>query len=298
MTTPAFDTARWKPAALLPREDARDGALTFVVAVLCFIACLAGMTALSADRAAQGWRAQLTGSATVLVRPKGDETPDAAAARAAETLAGVRGVTQAAALEKAKAEALLEPWLGRDGLLDDLPVPRLVTLDLDPKAPPSADDLAKALKTAGIDATVDDHSLWMKDIARAGRMAGLAALGVAALVGAAAAAAIAFATRAGLAARRDLVEVLHLSGAEDRFIAGLFQARFARLAATAGLFGALGAVIIGAAVRALGGADGLTPALPVSWLDLLAPIPCPLIAAIVAALAARSAAMSLLRGMN
>ena len=79
MTTPAFDTARWKPAALLPREDARDGALTFVVAVLCFIACLAGMTALSADRAAQGWRAQLTGSATVLVRPKGDETPDAAA---------------------------------------------------------------------------------------------------------------------------------------------------------------------------------------------------------------------------
>ena len=65
MTTPAFDTARWKPAALLPREDARDGALTFVVAVLCFIACLAGMTALSADRAAQGWRAQLTGSATV-----------------------------------------------------------------------------------------------------------------------------------------------------------------------------------------------------------------------------------------
>jgi len=55
---------------------------------------------------------------------------------------------------------------------------------------------------------------------------------------AAAAAVIAFATRAGLAARRDLVSVLHLAGAEDSFIAGLFQARFARMAAIAGALGA------------------------------------------------------------
>ena len=46
---------------------------------------------------------------------------------------------------------------------------------------------------------------------------------------------VAFATRAGLAAQRDVVEVLHLTGAEDRFIAGLFQLRFARVAAVAGL---------------------------------------------------------------
>ncbi|MFP5580299.1 MAG: hypothetical protein ACLGIZ_18970, partial [Acidimicrobiia bacterium] len=87
--------------------------------------------------------------------------PDSAAARAAETLAGVRGVVEAQALTREKAEALLEPWIGKDALVEDLPTPRLVTLDLDPKAPPTAETLDKALRSAGVDATVDDHSRWI-----------------------------------------------------------------------------------------------------------------------------------------
>lgn len=129
-----FQISRWKPGPLLPPRDARDGALVFVVAVLCFLACLTGFAALAANRAAHGWTAQLTGSATVVVRARAGETPDSAAARAAETLSGVRGVVEAQALTREKAEALLEPWIGKDALVDDLPTPRLVTLDLDPKA--------------------------------------------------------------------------------------------------------------------------------------------------------------------
>ena len=130
-----FDPKRWKPAPLLPRKDPRDGALVFVVAVLCFLACLTALGALAANRAAHGWTSQLTGSATVVVRALGAESPDGAAGRAAEALAGVPGVSEARALEKEKAEALLEPWLGREALLDDLPIPRLVAVDLDPKHP-------------------------------------------------------------------------------------------------------------------------------------------------------------------
>jgi cell division transport system permease protein len=286
-----------KPAPLLPPRDASDIALIFVVAVLCFLACLAVVTALAADRAAHGWSTELRGSATVLIRPKPGETPDAAAARAAGVLAGVKGVAEAAALEKEKAQALLQPWLGQDALLDDLPIPRLVTVDLDTKAPATAQAMDRALKDAGVDATVDDHSLWLKETIRAGLIARLAALAMAGLVAAAAAAVIAFATRAGLAARRDLVGVLHLAGAEDGFIAGLFQARFARLAALAGLFGAAGTAMIAAAARLMGGGAGLTPVLPLAWTDLLAVLPCPLIAALIAAVAARITALSLLREM-
>jgi cell division transport system permease protein len=52
-----------------------------------------------------------------------------------------------------------------------------------------------------------------------------------------------FATRAGLATRRDLVEVLHLVGARDRVIARLFGRRFVVLGLKAGAFGALLAAI-------------------------------------------------------
>ncbi|HEY2659243.1 MAG TPA: ABC transporter permease [Caulobacteraceae bacterium] len=287
-----------RAAPLLPPRDSRDRVLVFVVAVLSFLACLSVLGSLGADRAARGWGGQLTGSATVVVRPQGDETADAAAARAAETLAGVKGVIEASALEPAKASALLKPWLGDETVLDDLPIPRLVSVDLDPKTPAGADAMNKALKAAGVDATVDDHSLWLKDVIRAGVIARAAAVGVAALLALAAIAVIILATSASLATRGDLVSVLHLAGAEDGFIAGLFQARFAGLAFRSGLIGGAAAAMIGAVARALGGGDGLTPVLPLAWTDLLMLLPCPLIAALVAALAARVTAMGLLKGMT
>lgn len=285
-----FQVSRWRPGPLLPPRDARDGALVFVVAVLCFLACLTAFAALAANRAAHGWTAQLSGSATVVVRARVNETPDSAAARAAETLAGVRGVVEAQALPREKAEALLAPWIGAEALVDDLPTPRLVTLELDPKGPPTAAILDRALRAAGVDATVDDHSRWIADIERAANIARLAALGVFILIAAATAAVIAFATRAGLAARRDVIEVLHFSGAEARFIAGLFQNRFATMGALAGLLGGAGAAIIGALARYFGGGAGVAPVLPLAWIDLLAALPAPVLAALIAGVSARLAA--------
>lgn len=289
-----FDVARWRPAPFLPETDSRDSSLTFVVAVLCFMACLTLLAVLAAGRAAGEWTDQLEGQATIIVRPKANETPDGAAARAAETLAGVPGVAEARALEREKAEALVAPWLG-DADLSDLPVPRLVAVQLTREAPASAKALDQALKAQGLDAVVDDHSVWMADIQRAARMARWAGLGVFTLISIAAAAVVAFATRAGLAARREVVEVLHLSGAEDGFIASLFQIRFARMAATAGLFGAGGAAIMGALLRLAGGGQGLTPVLPIAWTDLLFVAPAPLAAGAVAAVAARLTAQALIR---
>ncbi len=288
---------RRPPAPLLPAEDARDGALVLVVTILCFIACLALVSALAANRTAHGWRTELKGSATVVVRPSPKETPDAAAARAADALAGVRGVGEVEALEKEKAEALLEPWLGKD-LPEDLAIPRLVTVELDAHHPASAAAMEAALQAAQVDATVDDHSLWLKDILRAGLLAQAAAIAVAGLIVAAAAAVIAFATRAGLQARGDLVSVLHLAGAEDGFIAALFQLRFGRMAAIAGLMGAGAAAVVAGLFRLIGGEVGLMPVLPVAWSDLLPLLACPIAAGAVAVLAARTTALSLLKEMT
>jgi cell division transport system permease protein len=292
-----FDPARWRPAPFLPEKDDRDGALIFVVAVLCFLACLTAMGVLAADRAAAGWTGQLTGEATVIVRPRGGETPDAAAARAAEALAETTGVAEARALEPAKAYDLIRPWLGDVSDLEDLPVPRLVAVTLDRRHPANAKQLNAALQSQNIDATVDDHSVWIKDIQRAGGVVRWLGTLVFLLIAAAAAAVVAFATRAGLAARKDVVEVLHLAGAEDGFVARLFQFRFARVAGLAGLIGAGAALALGVGLRIAGGPDGLTPALPLAWSDLAAVIPCPLLAALVAAIAAQVTAMRLIRDM-
>ena len=80
----AFDAKRWWPAPLLPREDGRDWTLLFVVATLSFLASLAAIAVFAGSRAAHGWRSEIAGSATVIVSAQGLDTPDAAAARAAE----------------------------------------------------------------------------------------------------------------------------------------------------------------------------------------------------------------------
>lgn len=273
---------------LLPRDAAGEPWLAAVIAVLCFLAALAAVGGSAADRAAHGWAGRLRAEATVLVRPRAGETGPTAAARAAEVLSGLDGVAEAEALDRKAAEALLRPWLG-EAILPDLTIPMLVTVRLQPDAPASAPTLARALAQAGLDATVDDHAQWRGEVRRAAALITALAAAAFLLVAGAAGAAVIYAARAGLAANRAVVETLSLNGASDGTIAGLFMRRYGLLAAASGAVGAGTAAALVAGLRLLGGAEGLTPALPVAWSDLILLSPLPLIAATVALAAARVA---------
>ncbi|WP_332640666.1 cell division protein FtsX [Brevundimonas sp.] len=284
-------------ASLLPRDAGGERWLASLIAVLCFLACLSAVGAVSADRAAHGWARQLRSEATVQVRPRVGETGAEAAARAAETLAGVPGVTEAEAMDRKTAEALLRPWLG-DAVLPDLPIPHLVTVRLDRSAPASAVSLSRALSSAGLDATVDDHSLWRGEVERSAALITVLALAAFLLTAGAAGAAVAYATRAGMAAQNGVIDTLSLNGASDSAIAGLYQVRYGLVAAVAGGIGALTAMILVAGLRFLGGSEGVTPALPLMWSDVLILSPCPLLAATVALAAARFTALARLKGRH
>ena len=273
---------------LLPRDAAGESWLAAVIAVLCFMACLAAVGAMAADRAARGWAGELRAEATVQVRPRVGETGPAAAARAAETLAGVDGVEEAVAMDRKTAEDLLRPWLG-EAALPDLPLPFLVTVRLDREAPASAVVLSRALAEAGLDASVDDHALWRGEVEGAANLITALAIAGFLLTAGAAGAAIVYATRAGMKAQAAVIETLSLSGATESGIAWLFQRRFGLLAAGAGLIGAGVAAVLLAGLRALGGEAGLTAALPLAWSDVLWLSPCPLLAGTVALVAARIA---------
>jgi cell division transport system permease protein len=271
---------------LLPREDAREAALFFVVAALCFLAALAGLVARSAHEAADAWTTEVTGQITIRVR--GD---DAAAARAAEIANASPGVKAARALTRAESESLLKPWLGAAGVPADLPLPHLIAAEAHAGAADVAAVLASRLAEERIDAEVDDHVVWSSDVKRATDAAGLAALAAVGLLGATAIAVIAFATHAALLARRDIVEVLHLTGAKDGYISSLFEQRFLMLGVQAGTLGGLFA--FGAAAFILfvvkqGGAHiWLLPQLSLSLADGLILGLTPLAAGAAAMIAAR-----------
>ncbi|WP_140984476.1 cell division protein FtsX [Asticcacaulis tiandongensis] len=278
---------------LLPKQDAREISLHYVIAVLCFLASLAALVAVASDRAASGWAREIRAEVTVQVRPTGLESGSMAAARAAEILAGVKGVEEVAAVEPEKAKELIRPWLG-DAILTDLPIPNLVTVRLDPDKPAKPAALMAALSARDMDASIDDHSIWLKDIEQAALIIRLISISIFLLIATAAAAIVGFATRAGLTARANIIEVLSLCGASDWFIARRFQFRFAQMAGVAGLIGSGAAAVIMIILKTTALSQSFLLALPFSWYDLLILIPCPVLAVVIAAFTARTVTLKIL----
>lgn len=283
---------------LLPKEDAREAALFFVVCALCFLAALSGLVSRSAYAAADAWTNDVTGQITVRVR--GD---DAALAQAVDITKATPGIASARAITRAEAEELLQPWLGAGGVPASLPLPKLVAAEAATDADPKdlVLRLTTSLKTAGLETVVDDHLIWSADVRKAIDLAGLVALTAVGLLGATGVAVIAFATHATLLARRDIVELLHLSGAQDGFIASLFERRFLMLGVQAGALGAL--MAFGAAafvlylLRQSDAQIWLLPQLSLSLADGLILGLAPLIAGVASMIAARVTVMRSLADM-
>lgn len=283
---------------LLPKEDAREAALFFVVCALCFLAALSGLVARSAYAAADAWTSDVSGEITIRVR--GD---DAALANAVELVKATPGIAMARPITRDEAEELLRPWLGAGGVPVSLPLPRLIAAEAVPAAdaPDLLRRLAVALKSAGLDTIVDDHLVWSGDVRKSIDLAGLVALIAVGLLGTTGLAVIAFATHATLLARRDIVEILHLSGAQDGYIAGLFERRFLMLGVQAGALGAL--LAFGAAafilylLRQSVAQIWLLPELSLSLADGLILGMAPLVAGAASMIAARVTVMRSLSDM-
>ena len=275
-----------RESPLLPHSDAREAALLFVVAALCFLAALVALSARSSYGAAAEWTAAAEGELTVRLRGV-----DARAAGEAEALiAQIDGVAAARLIPREEAAQMLAPWFGTDGLPAGLPVPVLVEVT----AADGADivgKLASALGEAGFDALIDDHAKWGQDVRRALGVARFAAFAAVALLVATAVAVIAFATHAALLARRDIVNVLHLSGAPDPYIANLFERRFWLLGLRGGSIGAAAALGVAAFLVFALGANAertwLLPRLTLDFWDFVILLLTPIIAGFSARIAAR-----------
>ncbi|MEO9969411.1 MAG: cell division protein FtsX [Hyphomonadaceae bacterium] len=272
---------------LLPESDAREVALLFVVAALCFLAALVALSARASYGAAAEWTTAASGELTVRLRGV-----DTRAAGDAETLiAALDGVETARLITREEAAQMLAPWFGTDGLPAGLPVPVLVEVKARNGVTDLASSLATALDAAGFEALIDDHAKWGADVRRALGAARFAAFAAVALLVATAIAVIAFATHAALLARRDIVNVLHLSGAPDPFIANLFERRFWLLGLRGGVLGAIAALGVAAFLVFAVGANAertwLLPRLSLDFWDFVILLLTPIIAGFSARIAAR-----------
>ena len=154
-----------------------------------------------------------------------------------ELVTDTPGVTGATVLEDHQIAALLEPWLGPDAGQLDVPLPTMIAVTRRTDAAIDLAGLKSKLRRIVPDAEVDDHGDWVADALGFLRSLQALAGALSALALAAAALTVIFVTRTGLATHRGVIEVVHLIGAPDRYIARQFQAQALKLGILGGVVG-------------------------------------------------------------
>lgn len=248
-------------------RDASGRFVPWIVGFMVYLAALAVAGALTLDGIATRWQAGITGTLTVQIAPPAieeseDGSADAAAERdarlerALEVLRATPGVAGVDVLGPEAMNRLLEPWLGPGSSDMGLPLPDLVSVTLRPGMEVDLAALSAALRDAVPGAEVDDHRRWLDDLGVFVRSVELLAAIVVSLVCLAAVLTVVFVTRTGLAVHRRVIEIVHLIGARDSYIAGQFQHHVLRLGLIGGIAGsALAAITLVFLQRLFAGLD-------------------------------------------
>ncbi|MCF3946852.1 cell division protein FtsX [Acidiphilium sp. AL] len=225
------------------RAAMADRLLPFMVAAMSFLAALALAGSIAASALATHWLSGAQGLITIEVPNPGQPVAANGPRRADAVLTLLQatpGLADAHVLSRQSLATLLKPWLGAAASDGTLPIalPAVIVAHSRTATP---DPATLDAKLAGIapGTLVESGASWaarLEALTDSLRASAAAVLVIVALV---AASVVAVAVRAGLAQRREAIEIIHGLGALDSDIANQFARRAMRLAATGGLIGAL-----------------------------------------------------------
>jgi cell division transport system permease protein len=224
-----------KEASIVPADSISGRALLAVIAIMTFLAALTLGAVILVRSVAGDWQSAVAREITIQLRPSEQRDIEADVRRAVALAEATPGIAGVRPYTKEESARLLEPWLGGGLELGELPVPRLIVVRVAAERP---DFTALRKQLAEIPgATLDDHRGFVDRMRAMARTAVAVGLGVLLLVLAAAMMSVMFATRGAMSTNRQIIEVLHVVGAREDFIAGEFQRHFLLLGLKGGAIG-------------------------------------------------------------
>ncbi len=135
---------------------------------------------------------------------------------------------------------LVSPWLGDDITFENVPLPGIISISFKDKVDINYSALENRLKSFGEHIRLDTHGTWLTDLLKFTGALNFAAILISTLIMITTIVAVAGAVQARMAAYHEELELLHLMGAGDRYIANQLQ-RYSFIACLQG--SAIGAVI-------------------------------------------------------
>lgn len=211
-------------------KDAGALFLIILIALMSFLASMALTGYLALGKTTDQWVAGLENSLTVEIPAENPEGKllskmqiQALSSQAYEEIIKINGVKDAIILKEGEIQKLVEPWLGSDILLADIPLPILITVKLEDSEPETFKELEHRMKNVSPVITVDTHEGWLTQILRLAMSMRLSSAFVTLAIGLTTIVAIAGSIRSRMAMHESDVELLHLMGASDLYITKQFQ---------------------------------------------------------------------------
>ena len=229
----------------LPLKD--DSSTLFLkvmisIAVFLFAVTLAGV--LSINSMLLNWNQSILGSLTVQIMPVNNINKEKAQeetldhqTRAVRFLEGRSEIEKVTPLQDEQLEQLIKPWLGDGVNIKDLPVPRLIDVRLKKNAEVDFIELAEKLAEVSPQASLDNHKLWLNKLIKFADGLKMMALSVLLLVVVVTSGAIFYSTKTSLGLHQHIIEILHLMGAKDAYVAQQYARRTAQLGFVGGVIG-------------------------------------------------------------
>ncbi|WP_417249719.1 cell division protein FtsX [Celeribacter sp.] len=265
-------------------------------AAMAFLAVFAMALSIATGRLADQWGSELARASTVRISAP-QEQVTAQVEAALEVLDTTPGVARAREITAEEQRALLEPWFGPSLPVEELPLPAMIEV-IETDEGYDAESLRLRLAGEAPGAVLDDHSRWRRPLIKAAdrlRFLGLISL---VLIGVVTAGMITLAANAALAANGQVIRVLRLVGATDRYVARAFVRRFTLRGFTGAIVGTFFGAVAIALLPEAQIEGGFLTGLGFQGLDWLWPLVIPPLAALVAYAATRIAAVQALRRLS
>ena len=202
-------------------QSAGSNFLILLVALMTFLAMMALCASFVLGGVSKRWSSGLENKLTIeipaLTEDKKIRTKAEITALSDSVVNKLKGRTTVKSFEVQHEEdisALVSPWLGDDVVLDDIPLPGLISVELTERTPQNLGQLQSDLQNIATDIRVDTHESWLAGILRLAHNMKLSSILVTLVILFTTIIAIAGAVRSRMAEHKADIELLHLMGRE------------------------------------------------------------------------------------
>jgi cell division transport system permease protein len=212
--------------------------LPIIVGLMVYLGCLCCVFTFFVFDATHSWKKQLTTHVTIEIPRLPSESSDTLQARVLQLLNKTPGIRQAAAVPQRELESLLTSLVGTTSSMDLPSLPVLIDVALTEEEPIDIENLEAHLKNMDAQIQLMDHRAWQAQVLTLIQATIVLTSTLTLLVLLTALIATKFAVRTSLLIHRHVIDILHLIGATDEYIARQFQIHILKQGLVASTLGA------------------------------------------------------------